>query len=426
MAIYSMHQLGQSTLGLCAMPGVESASVGLWFRVGSRHEPEILNGAAHFIEHMLFKGTRKRNALDISQSVESVGGDLNAFTSEEMTCYFARLGSDHLEMALDVLFDMLWHSTFIKEEVERERGVIQEEIRMYEDQPHVHVGELLNSLLWKGNSLSRPIAGSVQTVENFTKQALVKFWKNHYIPQNLVVTVSGCFEEHRLQKLLQKHTNIERQGNRADSFKLKLRSYKTVQCLAEPKEIQQMNVSMGMRGYKRTDPRRFAERVLSIILGGNMSSRLFQTVREKHGLAYSVHTSASHFHDTGAFYIQAGLEAVNIEKAFKVIAKELSKIKNTRVSSAELKRAKDYIIGQLKLGLESTSNQMMWMGESIIGREEILDPHEVIDEVNSVTAEAVRGVAQDLFQPGKTFVACIGPEVTQSILKKWLAPFNQL
>ena len=421
-----MHQMGQSVLGLCAMPGVESATVGLWFRVGSRHESETYNGAAHFIEHMLFKGTRRRNALEISQSIESVGGDLNAFTSEEMTCYFARLGSDHLEMALDVLFDMLWHSTFLKEEVERERGVIQEEIRMYEDQPHVHAAELLNGLLWKGNALARPIAGSIASVENFTKRGLVQFWKEHYVPENLVVTISGCFEEHKIQALLNEYTAIQRHGDTSSPGKLKLKSHKTIQCFAESRDIQQMNVAIGMLGYQRTDPRRYAERVLSTILGGNMSSRLFQTVREKYGLAYSVHTSTSHFHDTGAFYIQAGLDAGNMEKALKVIAKELAKIKKRKVTAAELRRAKDYIIGQLKLGLESTSNQMMWMGESIIGRNEIVDPHIVIDKIHEVTVEDVLKVAEHLFQPGRMCATCVGPELSNTQLKKWLEIFDTL
>ncbi|MEM9399553.1 MAG: pitrilysin family protein [Verrucomicrobiota bacterium] len=427
MSQYEMHKVGRTTLGLLRMPHVESASIGLWFPVGSRHESAKMNGSAHFIEHMLFKGTAKRNTLEISQCIESVGGDLNAFTSEEMTCYYAKLGSDHIDMALDVLCDMLWHSKFLTREVERERGVIEEEIKMYEDQPHYYVCDLLNELLWKGVSLGRPITGTLQSVSKIQSGDLIDFWKTHYTPENLTVVVAGYFEEARLDQWIHEQTrSVQRKLKRHDVIKFEPPAYKSLHTRAVARELQQVQLALGCFGYARRDERRYAEKVMAILLGGNMSSRLFQIVREKYGLAYSIQTSSSHFIDTGAFYIQAGLERNNLEKLIKILAKELKRLKDKLVTKKELEQAKEYIIGQMKLGLESTSNQMMWMGESIIGRGDILDPHVVIEKVRAVTTRDVQSIARDLFCPGRMRLVCLGPDLTDAGLKTMAESLNKI
>ena len=406
---------------------LESVSVGLWFRSGTRYESPVLHGGAHFLEHMLFKGTRHRKAFQISEIVESKGGDLNAFTSEEMTCYYCRIAADHLPMVLDVLFDMLWHSTFPVAEMERERGVILEEIRMYEDQPHVLVMDRLNTRMWPDSSLGRSILGTPESVASMKRQDLMQYWRSHYRPRSLVVSVAGCVAHDELLALLKPHLGYRRHAGLPGSWSpAKFKRSRRVCTLAIPRPVQQCSLALGIHGMPRKDPRRFAEKLLSVILGENMSSRLFQVVRERHGLAYYISTSVSHFHDTGAFYIQAGVDREKLEEALGLIAIELEKIARKPPTAAELRRAKDYTIGQMKLGMESTSNRMMWMGECIIGLGSILHPTHVIDTIQSVGAEDVRAVAADLFQPGKITVAAVGPDLQPGDLADAAEVLNSL
>lgn len=425
MPVYQTHALGRATLAFCPLEHVESVSVGLWFRTGSRYEPVDLHGGAHFLEHMLFKGTRRRNALEISEAVESRGGDLNAFTSEEMTCYYCRVDANHLKLVLDVLFDMLWHSSFPAAEMGRERGVILEEIRMYDDQPQVVVQEHLNQAMWPTSTLGRSILGSPESVAGMSRTDLMKFWRGHYGPDSLVVSVAGRTDLESLQDLLQPHLRIatttpEKRGWKPVTFK----SRRTVRSVAVTRPVQQCSLAIGIQGIPRKDPRRFAEKLLSVILGENMSSRLFQIVREKHGLAYSIHSAVSHFNDTGAFYIQAGVDREKMADAIGLVAKELDRIARYAPSAAEVRRAKDYTIGQMKLGLESTTNRMMWMGECMLGLGHLIQPNEIIDTVESVSPEQIRRVAADFFQPGRITVAAVGPDLDASELEEASRPFG--
>jgi predicted Zn-dependent peptidase len=409
------------------MEHVESVSLGLWFRVGSRYEPAVLHGAAHFLEHMLFKGTKRRTSLQISESVESVGGDLNAFTTEEMTCYYARVGSDYLPQVLDVLFDMVQESVFSASEFERERGVIQEELRMYDDQPQVVVSELLQKRIWSKNSLGRPVAGTTTTIANLKRKELIGFWRKNYHPGSMVISLAGeidvpCVMD--LVKRLQSRPVDAAQSSRWNPVKPVLR--KQVEIAAESRPVQQANLALGARGFSRQDPRRFAQKVLSVLLGENSSSRLFQSIREKHGLAYSVQSSITQFHETGAFAVQMGLDSGQVPAALKLLAKELQRTVKRPPTSGELQRAKDYAIGQLKLSLESTSNQMMWMGESMIGMGRIVQPREVIDSIRSVTAVEVQKIAADLFQPGRITLACISADLNEAQLKPMAACLGDL
>lgn len=427
MSLYELQRVGGADIAVFSMPQVESVSIGLWFRVGSRYEPARLNGAAHFLEHMMFKGTRRRNALEITESIESKGGDLNAFTAEEMTCFFARLDGDHLDLVTDVLFDMLWHSSFPQVEVERERRVIGEEIRMYEDQPAAVVQEMLNGLLWPGSSLGRPVTGTEETVGRMKREDLMLFWKRHYTRSSLVVSVAGHVEVSALIKGVRDFLMKGSVGEKRGKFRrVDLTAGKRPRCLGLPRELQQVQLAMGFRGFSRTDRRRYAEKLLSVILGENMSSRLFQSIRERHGLAYSVNTSVARFSETGAFYIQAGLEPEKLERALGLVLCELEKIKKKGVSRKELERAKDYAIGQLKLSLENTSSQMMWMGECLIGLNRIYEPREVMDRFREVSVEEILSVARDLFVPGRLCIACLGPGATTEVLESVTASYHSL
>jgi predicted Zn-dependent peptidase len=386
MPLFSSHRIGRSRLVFCPMYHVESASIGLWFKTGSRYEPTRLHGAAHFIEHLLFKGTRKRTALEITEGVESLGGDLNAFTSEEMTCYFARIAVDHLPLVADVLFDMLWKSSFQVKELERERGVILDEILMYDDQPHMVALEHCNLGLWPENSLGRPIMGTGESVRQLNRKELMEFWRRHYRPSSLVVSVAGNVKLDQMVELLRPYVEPPRNSGAGRTWTpVRLPNTRTPYIIANQRPVQQCHFSLGIRGFPRKDPRRYTEKVLSVILGENMSSRLFQSVREQHGLAYSVHSSTAHYFDTGAFYIHAGTDPDQFEKCLGLVADELSDLRRKRPSARELRRAKDYIIGQMKLGMESTSSRMMWMGECMIGLDTIIQPQQVMEEIESVT-----------------------------------------
>jgi len=418
MLTVSTGKLGAANLAFCPMDEVESISVGLWFNVGSRYEPQGLQGGAHFLEHMLFKGTRQRNALKISQDIESKGGDLNAFTSEEMTCYYARMGADHLDLVLDVLFDMLWNSSFPKLEVERERGVILEEIRMYEDQPTSLAMDRLNEALWKGNSLGLPVAGTPTSVGAIPRDKLMQFWKNHYHSQTTTVVLAGNFSEENVRKKLAPYLN-KRVGPAATPTysRMKPSRTRTLQVLPIVKPFQQSSLALGIRGYARKNPKCYAEKILSVLLGENMSSRLFQSLREQHGLAYSVQTSTNHFYDCGAFYLQLGVDTANILASMKLTGKELRRIIMKKPSLAELQGAKDYLIGQTKLSMESTSNRMMWLGESLVGLGYVEDLKISMAKIQAVTPEQVSLIAAELFQPGRMVLTCVGPDVTEKLLR---------
>jgi predicted Zn-dependent peptidase len=411
MLQYQILWEGRTPVLLFPMEHVESVSIGLWFRVGSRIEPAKAHGAAHFLEHMLFKGTRGRSARQISASVESVGGDLNAFTTEEMTCYFARVDGDHLGLVCEVLFDMVQDSVFATQEFERERGVIQEELRMYDDQPQIVVQELLQGMMWRGSSLSRPIAGTLLSISRMKRADVMEFWRQHYHPGSMIISLAGDFDVPHVVNLvrqLNRRPSTSRRAARWTPIRMEPRRQMIVGTRTRP--VQQINLALGSTTFGRSDPRRFALKVLSVILGENSSSRLFQSIRERHGLAYSVNTSISQFQETGALTIQVGLESAQTLAALKLISRELSRVVEKPISGAELRRGKDYAIGQLKLGLESTTNQMMWMGECMLGHGRIFHPKEVTEGLQQVDARAVQQLAAELFQPGRMTLAWVGPE----------------
>lgn len=371
------------------MTQVESVCVGLWFPVGSRHEGARLSGALHFIEHLFFKGTRKRSARQISEAVEGVGGYLNAFTSEEMTCYHAAAPASRIGLLFDVLLDMVEDSLFAPEEVERERGVILEEIKMYDDQPGQLVQERLNALLWPGTSLGRPITGTRASVARLSRGDLLRCRERYCAPSRMTVTVAGRTTLAEVLALLgkRKGAGARATGRFALPPSALFRPAKTegVRVSALQKGIEQTHLALGFRGGSRHDPARYAAKLLSVILGENMSSRLFQRIRERHGLAYSIASQIAYFHDTGSFSVQAGVENDKTARAIRLILQTFAEATAKPPSAAELRRAKDYVVGQTYMGLESTSNQMMWAGEGMIGYGAVLSPREIEARIAAVT-----------------------------------------
>jgi predicted Zn-dependent peptidase len=415
--IFSQERLPQgAVLAVAPMPHVESVSVGFWLGVGGRHESRRQNGMFHFLEHMLFKGTTRRTARQISEEVEGVGGYLNAFTAEEMTCYYARASATHLRSVVDVLTDMLLHATFPAVEIERERGVIQEEIRMYEDQPGQVAQEAATALLFPTNSLGRPLTGTSDGVARMKRRDLLNYRRKFYHAGNLFVTVAGKTDLAEVRELIKPLLRRFPSGSRSPySPVVGRQTAPRFQLIRKP--IEQTHFVMAMRGVSLHDPRRSAFRLMSVILGENMSSRLFQTVREEHGLAYSISTGASYYQETGGFYINAGVENSKTEQAIRLTLQTVRKLARRAPSAKELRRAKEYTCGQIHLSLESTDNQMMWMGEGLTGHDRVINPEKLIRQIEAVTPEEVRAAAALLVHNEKLNLAVVSPTAEEESIR---------
>ena len=398
---------------------MESVAVGLWAAVGSRYESARLNGAAHFLEHMLFKGTARRSARAISRAVEGLGGYLNAFTSEDHTCYYAKAGAEHLEALGDVLTDMYQHSRLPAAEVERERGVIREEILMVADQPAQLIEDLLAAAVWPDHPLGRPLSGTLESVAALERERLVDFWRGGYHARTTVLAVAGRVEHPRVVRTLapllesmpaSRTPRFTRWADgKAENGALHVR--------IERRDSEQTQLALGFPAPGRQDPQRFAVRVLSAILGENMGSRLFQALRERRGLCYSIHTATDVLAETGLFSISAGLDAENLRPALRLIRREMDALCAQPVRPRELRQAQDYLVGQHRLGLESTTNQMTWLGESLLGHGRIVEPDEARRALESVTAAEVQTAARacfgaagrDAYTGGRRALVVVGP-----------------
>ena len=405
-----MYQISKLSNGLTVataeMPHMASVSVGLWVGIGSRYEAPEMNGVCHFIEHMLFKGTRKRSAKEISQAVEGLGGYLNAFTGEEMTCFHARAGHEHFEELLDVLLDMLLHSRFAPEEIGKERRVIKEEIAMYLDEPQHQVQELLNATLWPDQSLGRPITGTPETLDALARNRLVSYLRENYLSSNLLIVAAGRLKHRHVVRTVARYARLVRSGTRP-KFAPARNEQSAPRVHLFTKDTEQTQVALGLRGCSRHDGRRYALRLLNAILGENMSSRLFQVVREERGLAYSIYSSPSFFHDTGDLVISAGLETDNVPGTLRLIVRELRRLIDTPPGVAELRRARDYVIGQMELSLESTDSQMNWLGEQLLGYGRVFLPAEIKRRLREVAPAAICSAARGFFRPERLNLAMV-------------------
>ncbi len=398
------------------MPHMTSVSVGLWVAVGGRYEPAPLCGVSHFIEHMLFKGTRKRNAAQISQAIEGVGGYLNAFTSEEVTCFFSKARHDRFDELLEVLVDMLLNSQFDLAEIDKERNVIKEELAMCLDQPQQHVHELLNETMWPNQPLGRSLTGTPETLDGIARAQMVQYKNSNYVAQNTVLAVAGNIDHATVLKAAARYARAFR-SSIPPIFTVAQCEQTTPRVRLHTKAAEQTQVALGIRTCSRHDPRRYALRILNTILGENMSSRLFQIIREDHGLAYSICSHISAFEDVGSITIAAGLETDRLAKALKLVVRELAKLTEKAPGAAELRRARDYVVGQIDLSLENTENHMMWLGEQYIGHRKVETPTETKARIASVTAAEVRAAARAFFTPDRFNLALVSPrEESKSLL----------
>ena len=401
------------------MPHMESASLGVWAGVGGRHESQKLSGISHFIEHLLFKGTKKRNSRKITEAVEGIGGYLNAFTTEDHTCYYAKACSSHLPDLCDVLSDMYLNSQFPPAEIEREREVIGEEIRMYKDNPGHHVQELLSQTMWQKHPLGRPLTGTIESISAFDRAKLMNFMREHYNGRTTIVTAAGKVSHDDVVAQLEPLLGKLPAGNVPRFARYRVaNSHPKVSLFTQ--ETEQTHLAMAFYSFGRLDERRFALKLLSVILGENMSSRLFQKLREKYGFCYSVQSGMVALADAGVINISAGLDTGKLEKALRVIMEEVERFCHKAPARNELRKAQDYTIGQTLMGMESTTNQMMWLGESLLGHGKILDPVKIQEKIMAVTPEQIQAVACHCLKRARLGVAIVGPTKEADQIKGWL------
>jgi len=400
------------------MPHMQSVSAGIWIGVGARFESPAQSGMSHFIEHLMFKGTKKRNAKQITESVEGIGGYLNAFTTEDHTCYYAKAGARHLPVLADVLSDMILNSRFLPEEIERERDVIREEIMMYRDQPSQHVQEMLSEIMWPKHPLGRALTGTVESISSFKRPDLLRFVDRNYNGQSMGIAVAGRATHDSVVTLFKPLLESIKPGIAPRFSPARSKEGPKVSLLTQ--ETEQTHLALGFYSFGRKDDRRFALKLLSVILGENMSSRLFQKLREQHGLCYSVQTGMMTLADSGMISISAGLDPSKLQKALKTTLYELEKICCKKPGLHEVRRAKDYTIGQTLMGLESTSNQMMWMGESILSYKKILNPSEMEKKLLAVTPEEIQEVACLCLNRKNLGISVIGPMKDKKKIEEWI------
>ncbi len=380
-----------------AVPGVRSAAVGVWVGIGSRDEALPEHGASHFLEHLLFKGTQRRDAMEISSVMDAVGGELNAFTAKEYTCYYARVLDTDLALAVDVVSDLVTSALVAPADVESERGVILEEISMHDDDPGDVVHDAFAEALYGDHPLGRPVIGTVDSVQTLTAEAVAGYYRGRYTPENMVVSVAGNVEHELVLQLVAQAFGVVAPGEPAA-----LRPWAPPPALTgavvEDRPTEQAHLVLGMHGLARDDPRRYALSVLSNALGGGMSSRLFQEVREKRGLAYSVYSYSSHHHDTGMFGIYAGCSPSRVDEVLGLCREELASVADKGVTDEEISRAQGQMRGSLVLGLEDTGSQMSRIGKAELVNGEVLPVEVLLERIAAVTPDDVRAVADDVLR----------------------------
>jgi predicted Zn-dependent peptidase len=387
------------------MPHVRSVSIGVWLARGSRHEPQEQSGIAHFVEHMLFKGTSTRSAEDIAQAIDSIGGQMDAFTAKEYASYYIKVLDEHLPFAVEVLSDIVMRPAFSPEDLEREKKVVLEEIKMVEDTPDDLVHELFTENFWANHPLGRPILGTRETVEALTADGLRRYFTDAYSAPNLIVAATGNMEHQQVRDLvLRAFEGVPQRGAPLDEAPPQV----VPRIIIRNKELEQSHVCLGTPGYQQDHQDRYSSYVLNTILGGSMSSRLFQNVREKRGLAYAVFSGLSAYRDAGSMTIYAGCANDAVGELIDVVIAELRRIKDEPLSDSELQRAKDHLKGSLMLNLESTSSRMSHLARQEIYFDRQFGLDETLDGVSRVTVDDIQRVARDLFASGSLAATVLG------------------
>jgi len=389
-----------------AMPGVRSVSIGLWIGAGSRHEPHADCGLSHFLEHMLFKGSEQRSAEDIAREVDSLGGHLDAFTGKELVGFNIKVLDEHVPKAFDILADMLLHPRFAPEDVEKEKGVILEELKMEKDNPETVVHELFVANFWKRHALGQPIIGTRKTITSFDRGRLQGHHRRYYVPNNLTLTAAGSLRHEELLRLAEKHFGGEQPGEAPPPVTTP-RAHPVLE-IKNKRSLQQVQLCLGVPCHPTPHPLRFACYALNVILGAGMSSRLFQNIRERQGLVYSIFSELNLYRDAGCLGIYGGTSVESARRVVDCIVAELSKLKNEPVPDDELRRSKEHLKGSLMLSLESTSARMGNLARQALYFGRFFSLDELIEGMESVTAEQVQQVAREFFTSELAGLALVG------------------
>ncbi len=401
------------------MPHTFSVCIGIFIGVGSRYETEAEAGVSHFIEHLLFKGTQKRPiAKEIAGAIEGVGGILNGGTSKELTVYWCKVAQPHFPLALDVLVDMLLHSKFDPLDIERERQVVIEEINMGKDFPSQQVNVLIDELLWTNHPLGRDVAGSKESVSAITRDLMLDYLRSQYLPGNSVVAIAGNIQhDEKVTAVSQALGNWTNRTERSGYSAYKPEPAQRLQ--VETRDTEQAHLCLALPGLSLFHPRRFTLDLLNVILGEGMSSRLFTEIRDKLGLAYSIHSYVEHFLDSGSVIVYAGVEPKNLETAIKAILEQLSQLRE-RVPEMELSKAKELSKGRLLLRMEDSRSVAGWLGGQEVLSERILSVDQVISIIDAITAEELKQIAQELIVGSQLRMAVVGPVTSDEPLEELL------
>lgn len=424
MSIHSLYskKVLKNGLTLITVPVETAASVtmSVFFKVGSRYEDARVNGISHFIEHLHFKGSKKYpTAKKLSEVIDAIGGEFNANTGKEHTQYYIRAAYEHLPLVFDVLTDMTQNPLFDKKELEREKGVIIEEINMYRDNPQIGIGDLFEELMWPGCALGRDIAGTPEVIRSVTREDVIDYRNEFYQPGNTIIAVAGNFNQDELEAMVEKHWSRV-PNKKFGKYKPAIFKQDKPRLIVKNKTTEQAHMIVGFGGFPYKSKWNYPLRLMSSVLGGGMSSRLFLKVRERMGLAYYVGTSYNNYLDAGNFTVQAGLKVSSAPKALEVILDELKKVREKGVTPGELAKAKDYIKGKIALAMEDPHDKMEWyLGqEAFLGR--IRTVKQLFEQLDSVTREDVLKVARDIIHEDNLNLAVIGPYADPSIFEKKL------
>lgn len=398
---------------------VNSISVGLWVENGSRNEDKANNGISHFIEHMFFKGTENRTALQIAECIEDVGGQINAFTGKEATCFYVKALDCYLELSLDVISDMLFNSKFLPEDIEKEKGVVVEEINMSEDSPEDVLSDLHSTAIWGDDAISLPILGTENTVKSFTRDQILKYISSYYIPENSVISISGKFDPETIEKLVEKYFGNWNSKNK------KVTKYSKPEILSnnlfKKKSIEQLHISIGIPGIETGSEDLYSLLLLSNVFGGGASSILFQKIREEKGLCYSIYSYISAFMNTGVVNIYTSLNPKYAADAINMIKEQINKFVQTGISDDKLIKAKEQLKGSYILGLESTSSRMFNNGKSVLFLNKIKTPTDLIEKINRIDRPKLDEVMQKTFAHGIINSSFVGENVDMPLLNNILA-----
>jgi predicted Zn-dependent peptidase len=388
------------------MQHIRSASIGIWLETGSRDEDSHSNGISHFIEHMLFKGTKHRTAEEIARQVDSIGGNMDAFTAKECICFNVKVLDEHVPIALDILSDLVLHPVFDAQDITRERGVILEEIKMDEDNPDYLVNEIFTQNFWKDHPLGKPILGTKETVKRFERQAVLDAYAPRFAPGNIIVSAAGNLDHDRFVELVTKH--FEHMKPLKNGFHSSAPKVVSRIILRNKKALEQVQLCIGVPSHPIAHEKRHAGYILNTLLGGGMSSRLFQNIRERQGLAYSIYSDLNPYRDTGSLTVYAGTSRESAVKVVQSVVSEFRRLKTEPVPAEELRRSKDQLKGSLMLSLESSTARMSNLARQEMYFDRFYDLDELIEKIEAVTVEDLQSLAQEFFKTESVAVTALG------------------